>query len=324
MVKTRRLVQRYNVPLHWSKTCNEKFDVHTVCVLFVLFQIEQKDYRLFSGWRSITTALGLPSVPHFTTLQKAFARLPPRLVRKLMQLAGKCQDRIASLDPTYFQLTSPSNGYCKRIDRDPRRDKFRKATVVVGCGNGFLLSAAEHRGICAFGIDISEIATELASKNAPNSQIKAGMAESIDYPNDYFDYLTCLGTLEHCLDIGKALSEIYRVTRKDAKICIMVPNRNYVIRKLQRQTGTEHGEANQQLFSLKEWHLIFNQNGFIVQKILQDKWVAHNIRVFGTRHPKDMTLRIIMKILWYFMPIRFTYQLIFICSKCNKARFIPE
>lgn len=129
--KTYSLVEKHNVPLYWSKTKNEKFNVHTVCVLFVLFQIEQKDYRLFSGWLSVTDALGLPDVPHWTTLQKAFKRLPPRLIRSLVQLSGKCKDRVAALDPTYYQLTNPSNGYCKRIGRDPRKEASRKVSVIV-------------------------------------------------------------------------------------------------------------------------------------------------------------------------------------------------
>ena len=129
--RTRRLVEKYAVPRHWSKTKNERFDVHTICVLFVLFQIEQKDYRLFSAWLAITPALGLPNVPHWTTLQKAFTRLPPKLIRNLVQLSGKCKDKIQALDPTYYQATNPSIGYCKRTGRDPRREKTRKATVVV-------------------------------------------------------------------------------------------------------------------------------------------------------------------------------------------------
>lgn len=158
VVRARRLVQRYKVPKYWSKTRNEKFDVHTICVLFVLFQIEQKDYRLFSGWLSVATALGLPNVPHFTTLQKAFARLPPRLLRKLVQLSGKCQDSIVTVDPTYYQLSNPSKGYCKRIGRDPRRDKLRKVTVVVSTNKKKVLDvfvkAKERHGMK----DIPEIA----------------------------------------------------------------------------------------------------------------------------------------------------------------------
>ena len=131
VARTRRLVRRYRVPLHWSRTKNEKFNVHTICVLLVLFQIEQKDYRTFQGWLEIAPALGLKNVPHWTTVQKAFARLPPRLIRKLMQLAGQCTDRIAALDPTYYQLSNPSAGYCRRIGRDVRKDKLRKVSVVV-------------------------------------------------------------------------------------------------------------------------------------------------------------------------------------------------
>ena len=75
VAKTKKLVQRYNVPKHWSKTKNEKFDVHTVCILFVLFQIEQKDYRLSSGWLSVTTALGLPGVPHWTYFTESIQKI---------------------------------------------------------------------------------------------------------------------------------------------------------------------------------------------------------------------------------------------------------
>ena len=128
--KTRCLVRQHKVPLHWSRTRNEKFDVHTICVLYVLFQIEQKDYRTFQGWLEIAPALGLKNVPHWTTLQKAFARLPPRLLRKLMRLAGQCDDRIAALDPTYYQLSNPSAGYCKRIGRNPAQEKLRKVSVI--------------------------------------------------------------------------------------------------------------------------------------------------------------------------------------------------
>ncbi len=131
IAKTRAIVARVNVPKHWSKTKNEKFNVHTVCILYVLFQIEQKNYRMFSSWLDIISILELKNVPHWTTLQKAFKRIPPRLLRKLVQLSGKCNDIIATVDPTYYQLTNPSKGYCRRIHRDPRRDKLRKVNVVV-------------------------------------------------------------------------------------------------------------------------------------------------------------------------------------------------
>jgi len=45
--KTRRLASRHHVPLHWSRTRNEKFDVLTIYVLFVQFQIEKKTSELY-------------------------------------------------------------------------------------------------------------------------------------------------------------------------------------------------------------------------------------------------------------------------------------
>ncbi|MFH0752671.1 MAG: transposase, partial [archaeon] len=58
-----------------------------------------------------------------------------------MQIAGKCKDKIAALDPTYYQLTNPSKGYCKRIKRDPTKDKLRKATIIVGTKSKKILDA---------------------------------------------------------------------------------------------------------------------------------------------------------------------------------------
>ena len=157
--KTNKLVKKYKVPEHWSKTKNEKFNVHTICVLFILFQIEQKDYRLFSSWLEITPLLGLKEVPHWTTLQKAFAKLPPNFIRKLVQLSGKCKDKLQALDPTYYQTTNPSIGYCKRIGRDLRGEKTRKVTVVVTKEHKLvadvLIKSEERHGMK----DIPEIAT---------------------------------------------------------------------------------------------------------------------------------------------------------------------
>lgn len=151
IARVRAIVRREKIPLHWSKTRNERFDVHTVCVLYVLFQIEGKDYRMFSSWLAVAPALGLPSIPHWTTLQKAFSRLPPRLLRKLVQISGKCNDRIVAIDPTYYQLTNPSKGYCRRIGRDSRRDMLRKATVIVGTNKKKILDvfirAKERHGM---------------------------------------------------------------------------------------------------------------------------------------------------------------------------------
>ena len=128
---TRVLVARLEVPKHWSKSKNEVFEVHLVCVLFVFFCIEGKSYRRFSSLLPELKCLTLPQEPHWTTLQKAFRRLPPRLLRRLEQESGKCKHKLRSLDPTYFQTQNPSASYLVRIRRTIDKYKGRKVSVVV-------------------------------------------------------------------------------------------------------------------------------------------------------------------------------------------------
>jgi len=128
---TRHLVARMNVPPHWSKRKNEKFDVHLVCVFFVFFCIEDKSYRRFTAFLLESKTFDLEEEPHWTTIEKAFKRLPPELLRRLEQESGKCKHKLRSLDPTYFQTTNPSASYCARIGRDIRKFKGRKISVVV-------------------------------------------------------------------------------------------------------------------------------------------------------------------------------------------------
>lgn len=162
---TEVLVSCLGVPRHWSKKENEVFDVHLVCVLFVLFCIEDKSYRRFTALLVELKCIELPQEPHWTTLQKAFRRLPPHLLRRLEQESGKCRHKLRSLDPTYFQTTNPSASYLARIGRDIRKHKGRKVSVLV-CPRCDLvpdvfLRARERHGIK----DIPELLLSFTEKN---------------------------------------------------------------------------------------------------------------------------------------------------------------
>jgi len=129
--QTEKLAARTGVPKHWSKRKNEKFDVHEICVFFVFFCIEEKSYRRFIAFLVDSKTLNVEKEPHWTTLEKAFKRLPPRLLRKLEQESGKCKHKLRSLDPTYFQTTNPSASYLVRIGRKIDKYKGRKVSVVI-------------------------------------------------------------------------------------------------------------------------------------------------------------------------------------------------
>ena len=133
--KTFKLLRNHDVPKHWSKTKNEKYDVHLMIVLYVLFCMADKSYKRFKRLVESCppTALKLETVPHVSTLWRAWRRIPPRFYRKLVQLSGKGgRDKCVALDPTHFQITRPSVAYCKRTKRKLEREPNRKVTIATG------------------------------------------------------------------------------------------------------------------------------------------------------------------------------------------------
>jgi len=93
----------------------------------------------------------------------------------------------------------------------------------IGCGKGFLLYEftklipnGEFKGI-----DISEYAIR-NSKEEVKDFLTLGNADSLPYPDDYFDLVISINSL-HCLhayELEKALKEMERVGKKDKYLCV--------------------------------------------------------------------------------------------------------
>ena len=135
VAKTLKFLRTHDIPKHWSKTKNEKYDVHLMIVLYVLFCMADKSYKRF---RQLVKScppltLRLKKFPNPTTLWRAWRRIPPRFYRKLIQLSGKGgRDKCVALDPTHFQISRPSVAYCKRTKRKLEREPNRKVTIATG------------------------------------------------------------------------------------------------------------------------------------------------------------------------------------------------
>jgi len=178
-----------------------------------------------------------------------------------------------------------------------------KKILDVGCGSGYLLKAASNQGLETYGIDISEEGVKVAQRISPNSHIQVCSGEDIKFEDETFDYIISIGVIEHFLDINKGVSEMKRVAKKDAKLCIIVPNINFLLWKLKKQKGTEQQDINETLLSLKQWKRIFEKQGLKIESIHQDKWFARG------------SLK--NRIFWKFLPLKYTYQFIFILRKTN-------
>ncbi len=141
------------------------------------------------------------------------------------------------------QLGVPKNAEMKLLD--------------IACGNGFLLQTAENR-VKTFGIDISENAIRNAKQRAGKTVFSSGSAEKLPFEDNFFDFVTCLGSMEHFINVDNALMEIKRVLIKGGKANIHVPNSLYLVHKILR-IDTQ-GQPNERLATEAEWKEIIEKH----------------------------------------------------------------
>lgn len=190
-----------------------------------------------------------------------------------------------------------------------------KKLLDISCGTGFLLLSASKKGLYTFGIDISEEAVKIAQNVSPDSFVSVSKGEDLKFVDNTFDYITCIGALEHFLDMNKGLQEMKRVAKKDAIFCIMVPNSNFIFWRVSGKAGTEQQEINENLLSLKQWKNIFINNGFKILNIYQDRWFTKQVNIFSAIDLFQIFKKVTLKLIWVFMPLNYTYQFIFILRK---------
>ena len=120
----------------------------------------------------------------------------------------------------------PAQAYPRFLDLLGTRPNA--SLLDVSCGAGSLLAAARERHLNAVGIDLSHEAVRLARSVALDALIAVASGESLPFQSSTFDYVTCLGSLEHFLDMRRGLKEMIRVAKPTATLCVMVPNDTFI------------------------------------------------------------------------------------------------
>ena len=192
--------------------------------------------------------------------------------------------------------------------------KKGKKLLDIGCGTGYLLKTAELKGVITYGIDISKEAVNISETIANNSQLSVADGEKLPFCDGCFDYITCLGTLEHFLDVNKGVQEMARVSKNSAVICIMLPNVNFFGWGPQNK-GTR--QINEFLFDLRGWSGVLKKNGLVIRKIYQDKWLIDKTKLLEDKNPLRLLKRLFSKLRWMVLPLNLAYQFVFICSKIS-------
>ena len=174
----------------------------------------------------------------------------PRSTYDLLHAAGKLEQ----LDSYYLWAL-------RKLGVHPGR-----SLLDVSCGTGRVIDLAMERGIAAFGIDLSYEAVRCGSSRA-NCRFVQGDAQQLPFPNESFDYVLSLGSVEHYERPDLGIAEIARVVRSDGLVGILVPNAYSLLHTLyvwRHGTAFDDGQPIQRYATRREWIRLIEANGLEV------------------------------------------------------------
>ena len=152
------------LPDYWHKFSPQKFTLPQLFACNVLRVILKTDYRSVAEFlkdcSDLRDAIGLKSVPHFTTLHKASQRLlrhtiaDKLLVSTIKKLSkDKKIIKLAAIDSSGFDSVYVSRYFVRRrrskhlnLWEDVIYKRFPKLAIVCDCSNHAILSAMTTRG----------------------------------------------------------------------------------------------------------------------------------------------------------------------------------
>lgn len=148
----------------------------------------------------------------------------------------------------------------------------------VACGEGVLPNIArEQFQLDAYGSDLSLAGLRIAGDEG-GSGFVAGSGEGLPFADASFDYVTCIGSLEHFLDMEASVREMARVLRPDGTAMILVPNTYSLTSNI--YNAMKHGRSSidyqplQRYLARAEWAMLIEANGLDVERTVKHERTA--------------------------------------------------
>jgi ubiquinone/menaquinone biosynthesis C-methylase UbiE len=218
-------------------------------------------------------------------------------------------------DSVYYRSEKPDVTASHHLRRLAIKTGIKKDQQVldVACGTGNWLLACKELGASTSGVDLSEKAIAICNSALPEGEFYATPAESLPFEDNRFDVVTCLGSLEHFVDPEKALNEMIRVANNDAKFILLVPNSDFLTRRIGLFSGTYQVDAKEHVRTLTEWNTLFNDSGLTVN----DKWKDLHILSWSwisSGRWYSIPLRAAQALALTVWPLKWQYQVYHQCS----------
>ncbi len=220
-------------------------------------------------------------------------------------------------DDVYEKGDIRDNGKLYRwIARLFQPQKDRKF-LDIACGGGWLLKEAEKFGLKTYGLDISANAVEKARINAPKAEILVGNGEDLPWADNYFDYVSCLGSIEHYINPEIGIQEIQRVLDSEGTAIIILPNVyefGEVLKALFTGKNSEQWQIIERRATKKQWKELLEKNGLKVTRIFKYNKYPEFFQE-GTFKVKSIRKFIITTLIHYLSPFNLAQQFVYFCKK---------
>lgn len=170
----------------------------------------------------------------------------------------------------------------------------------IGCGNGEFIFKVKDKFTRLIGADIAGTRLKFAQnklRNLPQkdrqkiSFISFDADKTYPFPDNHFDAVVMIATLEHFYDPYQVMKEVRRITKKGGQLIIQVPNLGFLPHRIsvltgnlpvtsEDETGWDGGHLH--YFTVNSLRRLFNESGFNCQTITCSGIFAH-IRRFWVK-----------------------------------------
>jgi ubiquinone/menaquinone biosynthesis C-methylase UbiE len=174
--------------------------------------------------------------------------------------------------------------------------------VDVGCGLGATGLHMSAEGAQVFGLDISSEAVH-RSLGRYEAVLQAS-ADALPFADSSFDGATLMGTLEHFPDSEAALHEVTRTVRARGQVCLVVPNSRFFLFDSLDGTGQPLEEAR----TYEGWTEFLEAEGLEIDSVRRD--TGPGVLEGGLLRG---VVRKLVLLAYSVLPIRHTYQFVFLC-----------
>jgi SAM-dependent methyltransferase len=189
----------------------------------------------------------------------------------------------------------------------------------VSTGRGQMIKLARLRGIDAYGIDFSMKACQLAHAKSPGAIVQCD-GQFLPFPDNSFDVVTNLGSLEHFDNMDLGVQEMVRVLRPQGLACLTVPNLFGLLWSVNVgwRTGDidDDGQPLQRYGTRRQWQVILERNGLRILRVLGYEHEHAFPRSWKDAYyywPHPLRTAIMCMASW--IPVNAAGQFVFVCQK---------